>query len=126
VLESDNPNTETELVIALKMGDSVAFDKLFAQYGNRLFYFAKGYLKSKAYDDVENFPNKFTAEYLFLINVSESSLPRITESSRKRLEELTSQWETLSATAKEIIEADIPGYNKQLWEAGIGAVRKRK
>ena len=28
------------------MGDSLAFDKLFAQYGNRLFYFAKGYLKS--------------------------------------------------------------------------------
>jgi len=23
--------------------------------------------KSKAYDDVENFPNKFTANYLFLI-----------------------------------------------------------
>jgi hypothetical protein len=82
--------------------------------------------KSKAYDDVENFPNKFTAEYLFLINQSESSLPRITESSRNRLEELNSQWETLSAAAKEITEIDIPNYNKQLWEAGIGAVRKRK
>ena len=30
--------------------------------------------KSKAYDDVENFPNKFTAEYLFLINQTESSI----------------------------------------------------
>ena len=27
--------------------------------------------KSKAYDDVENFPNKFTAEYLFLIGCLE-------------------------------------------------------
>jgi hypothetical protein len=28
--------------------------------------------KSKAYDDVENFPNKFTANYLFMINQTES------------------------------------------------------
>lgn len=27
-------------------------------------------LKSKAYDDVENFPNKFTSDYLYLINQS--------------------------------------------------------
>jgi photosystem II stability/assembly factor-like uncharacterized protein len=81
--------------------------------------------KSKAYDDVENFPNKFTAEYLFLINQTESSLPRINEPSRERLAKLTKQWEGLSATAKEIMETDIPGYNKQLWDAGIGAVRMK-
>ena len=82
--------------------------------------------KSKAYDDVENYPNKFTAEYLFLINQTESGIPRITEPSRERLAELTKQWEGLSATAIEIIETDIPVYNKQLWDAGIGAVRMKK
>jgi len=81
--------------------------------------------KSKAYDDVENFPNKFTAEYLFLINQTESSLPRVNEPSRERLAELSKQWEGLSTTAKEIMETDIPGFNKQLWDAGIGAVRMR-
>ncbi len=81
--------------------------------------------KSKAYDDVENYPNKFTAEYLFLINHTESGIPRVTDPSRERLAELSVQWETLSATAKEIIETDIPGYNKQLWEAGTGAVRMK-
>jgi len=81
--------------------------------------------KSKAYDDVENYPNKFTAEYLFLINHTESGIPRVTDPSRERLVELSLQWETLSATAKEIIETDIPGYNKQLWEAGIGAMRMK-
>ena len=35
--------------------------------------------KSKAYDDVENFPNKFTAEYIFLINQTESSIPRVND-----------------------------------------------
>ncbi|RLD93941.1 MAG: glycosyl hydrolase [Bacteroidetes bacterium] len=81
--------------------------------------------KSKSYDDTGNYPNKFTAEYLFLINQTESGIPRITDPSRERLAELSLQWEALSATAKEIIETDIPGYNKQLWEAGIGAVRMK-
>ena len=35
--------------------------------------------KSQAYDDVENFPNKFTAEYLFLMNQSNSDIPRINQ-----------------------------------------------
>src|ERR1700752_4893317 len=33
--------------------------------------------KSKAYDDVENFPNKFTANDLFLINQTERDIPRV-------------------------------------------------
>ena len=43
--------------------------------------------KSKAYDDVENFPNKFTANYLFLINHTESDLPRVNQPSLDRLKE---------------------------------------
>jgi len=82
--------------------------------------------KSKAYDDVENYPNKFTAEYIFVINHTESSVPRINDPSRERLKELLKQWEAFSATASEIIGTDIPGYNKQLWDAGIGAVRMKK
>jgi photosystem II stability/assembly factor-like uncharacterized protein len=82
--------------------------------------------KSKSYDDTGNYPNKFTTEYLFVINQTESGIPRITDPSRERLAELSLQWESLSVTAGEIIETDIPGYNKQLWEAGIGALRIRK
>lgn len=79
--------------------------------------------KSKAYDDVENFPNKFTAEYIFLINSTESSLPRVNDASKKRLEELNEQWKILKARAMEIIDVDVPDYNNQLTEAGIGVIR---
>ncbi len=79
--------------------------------------------KSKAYDDVENFPNKFTAEYIFLINSTESSLPRVNDACKKRLVELNAQWEILKARAMEIMEVDVPGYNVQLTEAGIGVIR---
>ncbi len=82
--------------------------------------------KSKAYDDVENFPNKFTAEFMFLINQTESSIPKVNEPSRARFAELTKQWQTLDVIAKEIITNDIPEYNKKLWQAGIGAVRMKK
>ena len=80
---------------------------------------------SKSYDDTGNYPNKFTSEFLFLLNQTESGIPRITDASRERLAELTKQWEPLSATATEIIETEILAYNQQLWEAGIGALRKK-
>src|SRR5678816_3150300 len=53
--------------------------------------------KSKAYDDVENFPNKFTANYLFLINQTESDIPRVNQPSFDRLKELNTQWAALKA-----------------------------
>ena len=79
--------------------------------------------KSKAYDDVENFPNKFTAEYLFLINQTNSSIPRVNQSSRDRKAELDSQWNGLRSKANQLMKTEIPAYNKKLWEAGIGAIR---
>ncbi len=82
--------------------------------------------KSKAYDDVENFPNMFTAEFIFLINQTESSIPRVNQPSRDRLVELTKQWQPLDARAREIMETDIPAFNKKLWDAGIGAVQMKR
>jgi RNA polymerase sigma-70 factor (ECF subfamily) len=38
---------EINCLSALKNGDYEAFDKLFSDYGKRLYYFAYGYLKSK-------------------------------------------------------------------------------
>lgn len=42
----DKKQTE-DLVLALKNGDTTAFDRLFSVYGIRLYHFALGYLKSK-------------------------------------------------------------------------------
>jgi photosystem II stability/assembly factor-like uncharacterized protein len=78
--------------------------------------------KSKAYDDVENFPNKFTADYLFLINQTESDLPRVNKPSLDLLAEYTAKWKLLEARANTFLEKDIPALNKKLWDAGVGAV----
>ncbi|WP_286747290.1 glycosyl hydrolase [Roseivirga sp. UBA1976] len=81
---------------------------------------------SKAYDDVENFPNKFTAEYLFLINQAESSIPKVTQAVRDRKAELDAQWKRYEAQAREWMNSTIPGLNEKLWNAGIGAIRLGK
>ncbi len=39
--------SEKTNLLALKNGDVEAFDKLFSDYGKRMYYFAYGYLKSK-------------------------------------------------------------------------------
>jgi hypothetical protein len=80
--------------------------------------------KSKAYDDVENFPNKFTANYLFLINQTESDIPRVNQPSLDRMKELNTQWSTLKSRGTELLTQDIPAFNKRLWDAGLGAIWK--
>lgn len=82
--------------------------------------------KSKAYDDVENFPNKFTAEYLFLINQSNSAIPRVNSSSRKRKDELDREWQQLRMQGNTFLNKDLPEFNQRLWDAGMGAIRYKK
>lgn len=78
--------------------------------------------KSKAYDDVENFPNKFTANYLFAINHAESDIPRVNQPTRDRLAELNAEWAKLKQEGEAILDTAVPALNKKLWEAGIGAL----
>jgi len=77
---------------------------------------------SRAYDDVENYPQKFTANYLFLINATESDLPRVNQPSRDREAELQAEWATLRARADAMIKEDIPALNEALWGLGYGAI----
>ena len=78
--------------------------------------------KSQAYDDVENFPNKFTAEYLFLINQTNSVIPRVNKSSKNRKKELDVQWNVLRSRAEALSNDAIPSFNQKLWQKGIGAL----
>lgn len=79
---------------------------------------------TKAYDDAENFDNKFTANYLYLINQTESDIPSVNQPSKDRLKELNADWGILKGRAEEIMFKDIPALNKSLWEAGVGAIWK--
>ncbi len=80
--------------------------------------------KTKVYDDADNFPAKFTANYLFLINQTESDIPRVNQPSLDRMKELNTEWATLKSRGVELLEKNIPAFNKKLWDAGVGAVWK--
>jgi hypothetical protein len=80
--------------------------------------------KTKVYDDADNFPAKFTANYMFLINQTESDIPGVNQPSLDRMKELNTEWVTLKSRGVEMLEKDIPALNKKLWEAGVGAVWK--
>lgn len=77
--------------------------------------------KSKAYDDVENFPNKFTANYMFLRDQTESDLPRVNQSSIDLKKQLDAEWAVLQDRSKEI-EKRLMLLNKLLSDAGIGPI----
>ncbi len=79
--------------------------------------------RSQAYDDVENFENKFSAEYLFLMNQANNSLPKITQAVLDRKAELDKQWAEYKKTAEDLISNQIPAYNQKLWNVDIGAIK---
>ncbi len=81
--------------------------------------------KSLAYDDVENFPNKFTANYMFAMNLLQGELPIVTQPSLDRIKVLNAEWAILKKTGLDLLNNQIPLINKQLWEAGIGAIWKK-
>jgi hypothetical protein len=78
--------------------------------------------KSTAYDDVENFPNKFTANFLFMMNHGESSIPSINEGTKARHAELLVQWKPLEAEGKRLVEKAIPTFNALAKEKGVGVL----
>lgn len=76
--------------------------------------------RSKAYDDVENFPNKFTANYLFMINQTQSAIPKVNNGSIDRYKELWAEWEILKAEGSKLLEESIPNFNESAKNQGIG------
>ncbi|MCP9748932.1 VPS10 domain-containing protein [Lacihabitans sp. CS3-21] len=78
--------------------------------------------KSKAYDDVENFPNKFTSDYLYLINQTENDWYRLNQPSIDLRAQMDPQWQSFKEKGLKIKNERLPELNKKLWEANYGAV----
>ncbi|AMQ56215.1 WD40/YVTN/BNR-like repeat-containing protein [Algoriphagus sanaruensis] len=78
--------------------------------------------RSTAYDDVENFPNKFTANFMFMMNHGESSIPRINEGTKAEYARLMEEWKPLKAEAERLLQTAIPAFNKLATEKGVGVL----
>ncbi len=78
--------------------------------------------RSTAYDDVENFPNKFTANFMFMLNHGESSIPKINEGTKTEYARLSEQWKPLKAEGDRLLQTAIPAFNKLATEKGVGVL----
>ena len=79
--------------------------------------------KTKAYDDVENFRNKFLADYLFILDQIKGDIPNVSEGILKSLKSHDEKWIELKKEIDEINQVYIPMYNNELWSNGIiGAI----
>jgi photosystem II stability/assembly factor-like uncharacterized protein len=74
---------------------------------------------SKAYDDVENYVNGFTANYIRAFNEADSDQPRVTAGTKKRIGELNTEWQKHKAVA-DPLEQRLKELEQRLFEAGIG------
>ena len=74
---------------------------------------------SMAYDDVENFPNKFLADYLFILDEIKGDIPNVSEGILKSLKSHDEKWIELKKEIDEINQVYIPNYNNELWSNDI-------
>ena len=77
---------------------------------------------SKAYDDVENYVNGFTAEYLTALNHGDSGIPRINTGTKSKLQSLDREWSSLKSEADQLLNTEVKGLNQKLFDLGIGAL----
>lgn len=74
--------------------------------------------KSQSYDDVINFPNKLSAEYLFVRGQLGSNIPIVTSAVKERVALLDKQWAELKARAA-VTLGKVRAFNQQLLQAGF-------
>jgi hypothetical protein len=77
---------------------------------------------SKAYDDVENFENGFTAHYLNLISESNSPIPKITQGSESRKVELNAEWAIHKQHAERLLKGQVQAFNTACQGQSVGVL----
>lgn len=77
--------------------------------------------KSQSNDDVINFTNMLTANYIFLKGELNNNIPGITEGERQRLEELNAEWTPLKLVYNNL-QLEVKKYNAQCSDAGLETI----
>lgn len=77
--------------------------------------------KAKSNDDIINFVNKLTADYIFLKGEMDANIPYVTSGQKERLSELNSQWKPLQQEYVSL-QKMVSDYNAQCSNSGIGKI----
>jgi hypothetical protein len=77
--------------------------------------------KAKSNDDIINYVNKITADYIFLKGDIEANVPYVTEGQKQQFETLHNQWLKLK-DRKTSIEKEVSALNADISRANIGRI----
>jgi len=77
--------------------------------------------KAKSNDDIINFVNKITADYIFLKGDADTNIPYVTQGQKQQFETLHNQWLALKAR-KDNILLDVKELNTSIQKAGFGRI----
>jgi hypothetical protein len=77
--------------------------------------------KSQSNDDVINFVNKLTADYIFLKGEMDTNLPAVTTGQRQRLQELNAQWQPLKGEYASL-QKQVADFNALCQRHNIGRI----
>ena len=69
--------------------------------------------KSESNDDVINFVNKLSANYIFLRGELDTNTPHVTSGHLNRFKELRSEWIIYKTTLNTLIDQDIKRFNEK-------------
>lgn len=78
--------------------------------------------KSKSNDDVINFENKLSADYIFLKGELDVNMPFVTAGQQERLSELNAIWQPLKTDMTMLIQNDISRFNTQCRQAQLDKI----
>ena len=68
--------------------------------------------RSQSYDDIINFENKLSADYIFVHGEADTNIPFVTDGQQQVLKELNDKWSLLKNELTSIISKHIGGFNK--------------
>jgi hypothetical protein len=78
--------------------------------------------KAQSNDDIINFVNMLSADYIFLKGELDANIPQVTEGSKKQLANLNSIWHPLKNEYADIVAKQIPQFNAVCRNAGLEKV----
>jgi hypothetical protein len=78
--------------------------------------------KAESNDDIINFKNMLSADYIFVRGEVDANVPTVTSGQKKQLAALDAQWSVLKTEMNDLIAKDIAAYNKLCAEKVISKV----
>lgn len=77
--------------------------------------------KAKSNDDIINYVNKLTADYVFLKGEADTNVPYVTNGQKQQFETLHQQWLALKARKDQLLN-EVKTLNASIQQAGIGRI----